>query len=140
MADLKTVPAFDLQAHSVHSDGTLSPADVVTRAGAAGVELFALTDHDTVDGVAEALAHAPMKVVPAVELSSVHAEHEDLHILGYGLDHTDPNLLSTLADFRADRVRRIHAMADRLRELGFTIELPDHKAPGRPHLAAALAP
>src|SRR3954447_9638305 len=133
MADLKTVPAFDLQAHSVHSDGTLSPADVVTRAGAAGVELFALTDHDTVDGVAEALAHAPMKVIPAVELSSVHDEHEDLHILGYGVDHTDPHFLATLQDFRDDRIRRIHAMADRLRALFF-----DHPAPGRPHLAAAL--
>src|SRR3954451_10636646 len=139
MADLKTVPAFDLQAHSVHSDGTLSPADVVSRAAAAGVELFALTDHDTVDGVAEALAHAPMKVIPAVELSSVHDEHEDLHILGYGLDHTDPQLLATLEDFRADRVHRIHAMADRLRDIGFTIDLPEHKAPGRPHLAAAIA-
>src|SRR3954464_3071720 len=140
MADLKTVPAFDLQAHSVHSDGTLSPADVVARAAAAGVELFALTDHDTVDGVAEALAHAPMKVIPAVELSSVHHEHEDLHILGYGLDHTDPHLLATLQDYRDDRIRRIHAMADNLRALGFDLDPAyyDRPAPGRPHLAAAL--
>src|SRR3954462_5488938 len=139
MADLKTVPAFDLQAHSVHSDGTLSPADVVSRAAAAGVELFALTDHDTVDGVAEALAHPPMKVIPAAELSSVHDEHEDLHILGYGLDHTDPQLLATLADFRQDRIRRIFAMADRLPEIGFTIPEIDPPSPGRPLLANALA-
>src|SRR3954451_12772619 len=140
MADLKTVPAFDLQAHSVHSDGTLSPADVVSRAAAAGVELFALTDHDTVDGVAEALAHAPVKVIPAVELSSVHDGHEDLHILGYGIDHTDPQLLATLQDYRDDRIRRIHAMAENLRALGFDLDPAyfDRPAPGRPHLAAAL--
>ncbi len=79
-----------------------------------------------------------MKIVPAVELSSVHNGFEDLHILGYGLDHTDPDLLATLEDFRGDRVRRIEAMADNLRAEGFTIELPEHKAPGRPHLAKAL--
>src|SRR4051812_32274397 len=140
MAHLKTVPAFDLQAHSVHSDGTLASADVVARAAAAGGELFALTDHDTVDGVAEAIAHAPMKVIPAVELSSVHDEHEDLHVLGYGLDHTDPRLLATLRDYRDDRIRRIHAMAGNLRALGFDLDPAyfDRPAPGRPHLAAAL--
>src|ERR1700712_3443769 len=96
---------FDLQSHSTHSDGALSPTEVVQRAGAAGVELFALTDHDNVDGVAEAIANASIKIVPAVELSSVHAEHEDLHILGYGVDYTDPQFLATLEDFRQDRTR-----------------------------------
>src|SRR3954447_15545353 len=140
MAEVKTVPAFDLQAHSLHSDGALSPAEVVECAGAAGVELFALTDHDTVDGVAEAIAHAAMKVIPAVELSSVHDGHEDLHILGYGIDHTDPQLLATLQDYRDDRIRRIHAMAENLRALGFDLDPAyfDRPAPGRPHLAAAL--
>ncbi|HWK28071.1 MAG TPA: PHP domain-containing protein [Solirubrobacter sp.] len=133
---------FDLQAHSTYSDGTLAPAEVVARAAAAGVELFALTDHDTVDGVPEALAAADgIRVIPAVELSAVDAGHEDLHFLGYALDHTDPALLATLADFRADRVRRIFAMAERLRSLGLVVEddaLRAHAAPGRPHLADAL--
>jgi predicted metal-dependent phosphoesterase TrpH len=141
MHEQETPPAFDLQSHSTHSDGSLAPAQVVQRAAAAGVELFALTDHDTVDGVPEALAAATtLKLVPAVELSSVHREFEDLHVLGYGLDHTDAQLLETLADFRQDRVRRIHAMAGNLRELGFTIDHArlDRPAPGRPHLADAL--
>jgi predicted metal-dependent phosphoesterase TrpH len=141
MPESKTAPAFDLQSHSTHSDGTLAPAEVVKRAREAGVELFALSDHDTVDGVAEALAAAgEMRVIPAVELSSVHAEHEDLHILGYALDHTDPTLLATLEDFRADRVRRIFEMANRLRERGFSLDdaFLDRPAPGRPHLAEAL--
>ena len=139
MADHQTAPWFDLQSHSTYSDGTLAPADVVQRAEQAGVRLLALTDHDTVDGVNEAIAAArTVRIVPAVELSSVHNDFEDLHILGYGLDHTDAQLLATLEDFRGDRVRRIEAMADNLRAEGFTIELPAHKAPGRPHLAKAL--
>lgn len=141
MPDSETAPTFDLQSHSTYSDGTLPPAEVVKRAQAAGVQLFALTDHDTVDGVEEALSAAgDMRLIPAVELSSVHGTYEDLHILGYGLDHTDERLRATLADFRQDRIRRILAMADNLRELGFTINPArlQHEAPGRPHLAAAL--
>src|SRR5690242_12027716 len=129
MAANETAPWFDLQSHSTYSDGTLAPADVVQRAEQAGVRLLALTDHDTVDGVNEAIAASrTVKIVPAVELSSVHNDFEDLHILGYALDHTDPQLLATLEDFRGDRVRRIEAMADNLRAEGFTIELPAHKA------------
>ena len=139
MPEDQTAPWFDLQSHSTYSDGALEPAEVVRQAEAAGVRLLALTDHDTVDGVNEALrAATTVTVIPAVELSSVYREFEDLHILGYGLDHEDPHLLKTLEDFRGDRVRRIHAMADRLREAGFTIELPEHKSPGRPLLAKQI--
>lgn len=144
MAFDETAPTFDLQSHSTHSDGSLAPAEVVARAANAGVTLLALTDHDSVDGVPEALAAARVKniaLVPAAELSSVHDSHEDLHILGYAFDHTDSTLRDALEDFRADRVRRIFAMADRLRELGFALDdtaFKDHAAPGRPHLADAL--
>jgi 3',5'-nucleoside bisphosphate phosphatase len=139
MPEHQTAPWFDLQSHSTYSDGTLPPAEVVKRAEQAGVRVLALTDHDTVDGVNEALrAATTTRVIPAVELSSVYNDYEDLHILGYGLDHTDPELLETLADFRQDRVRRIVAMAEKLREAGFTIDLPEHKAPGRPILAKQL--
>src|SRR5688500_9051755 len=141
-------PSFDLQAHSVHSDGTLPAAEVVERAAAAGVELFALTDHDTVDGVPEAAAKAGelgLRFSPAAELSAVHGGHEDLHVLGYELDVADLELIAVLEDFRGDRARRIEAMAGRLRELGF--ELDDAplvarreagKPIGRPHLADAV--
>src|SRR3954447_16496686 len=141
-------PSFDLQAHSVHSDGSLPAAEVVERAAAAGVELFALTDHDTVDGVPEAAAKARelgMRFSPAAELSAVHGGHEDLHVLGYELDVADPDLLATLHDFRGDRARRIEAMAQRLRELGFELDDAPLRARrdagkpiGRPHLADAV--
>jgi predicted metal-dependent phosphoesterase TrpH len=137
-------PRFDLQSHSVHSDGTLAAAEVVARAAAAGVELLALTDHDTVAGVPEAQIAARehgIRLSPAAELSSVHGEHEDLHILGYELDPTDPGLQAALEDFRADRGRRIHAMANRLRELGFELDestFAERESVGRPHLADAV--
>src|SRR3954454_15357110 len=143
MPEDKTAPTFDLQSHSTCSDGTLPPAEVVARAAAEGVRLLALTDHDTVAGVPEALRAARqhgLTLVSAAELSAVHGGYEDLHILGYGIDHTDGVLLAALEDYRADASRRILAMADRLRELGFSLrdELFDRPAPGRPHLAEAL--
>ena len=136
-------PAFDLQSHSTHSDGSLPAAEVVARAAAAGVELLALTDHDSVSGVSEALAAAGehgVALSPAAELSAVHGGYEDLHIVGYELDHEDPELRAALADFRADRGRRVHAMADRMRELGFALDAAglDRPSVGRPHLADAI--
>jgi 3',5'-nucleoside bisphosphate phosphatase len=141
-------PAFDLQSHSVHSDGSLPAAEVIATAAAAGVELVALTDHDTIDGVPEAIeaarAHG-IRISPAAELSAVHGAHEDLHVLGYGLDVADADLLALLEDYRGDRARRIEAMADRLRELGFQLDDAPLRARreagkpiGRPHLADAV--
>jgi predicted metal-dependent phosphoesterase TrpH len=137
-------PTFDLQSHSTHSDGALPPGEVVARAAADGVELLALTDHDSVAGVAAAEAAARahgLCLLPAAELSAVSGDREDLHVLGYGIDHTDPVLRERLEDARADRGRRIAAMADRLRELGWEIDssrLEVEGALGRPHLARAV--
>lgn len=141
-------PAFDLQSHSTVSDGTLPPAEVVARAAAAGIELFALTDHDAIDGVDEALDAAAriggIRVVPAAELSALDGEHEDFHICAYGIDHHDPALVAALADFRADRNARGARMADALRACGWELDADDLDARaasgrpiGRPHLAAA---
>ncbi len=143
-ASAAAAPTFDLQSHSVHSDGALPAADVVARAAAAGVELLALTDHDTVDGVEEALAAARsapgLGLVPATELSALDGDHEDLHVLGYGVDHRSPALAEALRAFRADREGRAGRMADALREVGWVLEVPDRGgAPvGRPHLAQAV--
>ena len=141
-------PTFDLQSHSVHSDGHLPAAEVVRRAADAGVELLALSDHDTVDGVDEALAEATrcgIRVVPATELSSIDGEYDDLHILGYGIDHHDEALLAMLERFRADRDGRAGRMAAALREIGFEVDedaLAGRRAAGkpigRPHLAQAV--
>jgi predicted metal-dependent phosphoesterase TrpH len=141
-------PTFDLQSHSIHSDGTLPAADVVAHAARAGVQLLALTDHDTTDGVAEARAAARghgIAFSAAAELSAVHGSYEDLHVLGYELDDMDDELIAALHDFRGDRARRIEQMADRLRELGFELDDAPLRARraagkpiGRPHLADAV--
>src|SRR3954466_10101896 len=83
-------PTFDLQSHSIHSDGALPASAVVAHAAEAGMRLIALTDHDTIDGVPEAERAARERGIAfsrAAELSAVHGDHEDLHILGYELDH-----------------------------------------------------
>jgi predicted metal-dependent phosphoesterase TrpH len=141
-------PRFDLQSHSIHSDGALPPAEVVQRAGKAGIELLALTDHDGVDGVDEALDAARtvgIGLVPAVELSAVHDAREDLHVLGYGIDHHDQAFAGRTAEARADRFTRAERMADRLRELGFEVDegplkrrRDSGRAIGRPHLSKAV--
>jgi predicted metal-dependent phosphoesterase TrpH len=137
-------PTFDLQSHSVHSDGALTPVAVVAAAAEAGVELLALTDHDTVDGVADAESAARehgLRLVPAVELSAVDPLGEDLHVLGYEIDTADAGLAERLESFRADRRGRIGRMADAMEELGWEIDrtlFGDLESPGRPHLAAAV--
>jgi 3',5'-nucleoside bisphosphate phosphatase len=141
-------PKFDLQSHSVHSDGALTPDEVVRAAAQAGVELFALSDHDTAAGVAEAQAAADelgISLVAATEITSVFDGQQDLHVLGYLIDPSEATLTETLEHSRSDRERRAQAMADALRELGF--ELDDEalaqraaqgKSIGRPHLAQAV--
>jgi predicted metal-dependent phosphoesterase TrpH len=141
-------PTFDLQSHSLYSDGALGPREVVARAAAAGVELLALSDHDTTDGVdaaMEAAAEHGIRVVSAVEISAVDPAGGDLHILGYGLDHRDSRLVARLAEFRADRAHRGWAMVAALRELGFEVDeealrrrTARDKSLGRPHIAQAV--
>jgi 3',5'-nucleoside bisphosphate phosphatase len=141
------LPIFDLQSHSVHSDGVLSAAEVVAAAAQAGVRLLALSDHDSVDGVQEALDTAQrlgLGLVPAVEISALDENNQDQHILGYLIDHRDPLLSERLESYRLDREGRAGRMADALRELGFELdETPlqaraaEGKSIGRPHLARA---
>jgi 3',5'-nucleoside bisphosphate phosphatase len=153
------VPRFDLQSHSTRSDGVLEPAAVVARAAQAGVQLLALSDHDTIAGVDEALAAGAehgVTVVPAIEISAIdhpsrvasdggeHGVARELHILGYLIDHSDPQLTKTLAGFLADREQRTLRMADNLRDLGIELDQQAIDARvragepiGRPHLAEA---
>lgn len=141
-------PQFDLQSHSVHSDGALAPAQVVELAHAAGVRRLALSDHDTVAGVQEALDAGRglgISVVPAAELSAIDGEHEDLHILGYRIDHHQPELLAALERFRADRETRAQRMAGALAQSGFQLDdqvlarrRREGASIGRPHLARAV--
>jgi 3',5'-nucleoside bisphosphate phosphatase len=142
---------FDLQSHSTNSDGALPAAEVVQRAAEAGVELLALSDHDTVGGVSEALAAGAkhgVRVVTAVEISAVDEgapTPRELHILGYGIEHEGAVLTSRLEEFLGDREQRTLRMAEALKELGFALDeqqiqerVAAGKPIGRPHIAEAV--
>jgi len=142
---------FDLQSHSTHSDGALPAAEVVQLAGQAGVELLALSDHDTISGVAEAVEAGKrfgVRIVPAVEISAVDdgaPVGRELHILGYDIDHTGPPMTDSLVGFLADREQRTLRMRDGLREAGLQLDetelderIAQGKPIGRPHLAGAV--
>lgn len=138
---------LDLHLHSTASDGKLSPAEVVRKAAEADLAVIALADHDTVDGIVPALEAAktfpPLKVIPAVEISTDIPKGE-LHLLGYFIDYTDPNLQSTLQRMRHSREGRAEGMITKLRNMGVLIELERVKeiagtgSIGRPHIAQAM--
>ena len=142
---------FDLQSHSTHSDGSLPASEVVARAAEAGVELLALSDHDTVTGVSEAIAAGDehgVRVVPAVEISAIDAGAKvprELHILGYLIDHEGQGMSARLEEFLADREARTMRMAQALKDCGFELDeeeiqarIAEGKPIGRPHLAKAV--
>jgi predicted metal-dependent phosphoesterase TrpH len=143
-----SAPTFELQSHSTYSDGELSPAAVVRAAAQAGVELLALTDHDTTDGVSEAAKAAKaagLRFVTGVEISVLDPGAQDLHICGYLIDPADAALEEQLRRSRADREQRAESMATALTELGWAVEgrqLNARRAAdqtiGRPHLAEAV--
>lgn len=137
----------DLHIHSTASDGRLSPADVVRKSLENGVSIIALADHDSVDGIAPALATAgafpQLKVIPCVEISTDVPEGE-IHILGYFIDYTNPELLTTLGRMRHSRQERARGMIAKLGNLGIHIEwqrvleIAGSGSMGRPHIAQAM--
>lgn len=138
---------IDLHAHTTASDGTAAPEDVVRDALAAGVDVLAITDHDSVDGIDPAVAAASgtaLVVVPGVELSAEVGTATDVHILGYFIDHRSPALLAELERLRLARLDRARLMVAALAEAGYDLTLDDvlvHAragAVGRSHVARAL--
>ncbi|HEU5418340.1 MAG TPA: PHP domain-containing protein [Streptosporangiaceae bacterium] len=136
----------DLHSHSTASDGTTSPAEVMARAAAAGLDVIALTDHDTVAGHAEAAAALPpgLTLLPGMELSCRLAGHS-VHVLAYLFDPADAELAAEMAAIRDSRVARARAMVSRLAELGAPVtwdqvtQIAGDGVVGRPHIARALA-
>lgn len=135
----------DLHAHTTASDGVLTPVELVGLARARGLAVLAVTDHDSVAGVAEAWRAAPdgLRIVPGVELSC-RVDGREAHILGYGFDPEEPGLRSALAKFAEARRVRGRRMVERLQGHGVDIEFEDVErmggsgSIGRPHVARAL--
>jgi predicted metal-dependent phosphoesterase TrpH len=142
---------IDLHAHTRCSDGTDSPAELVAAAVAAGLDVVALTDHDTEAGWAEAAAAVPpgLTLVPGAELSCTSPDGRGgwctVHLLAYLFDATSPALAAEQARLRDERRDRLHRMAIKVAEDGHPIDpdgflagIPDGVPAGRPHLARAL--
>lgn len=136
----------DLQLHSTASDGTDTPAELVALCAARGVRVIALTDHDSVLGVDEALAAGRqwgVRVIPALEFSTRSESARDLldiNILALGIRHQDAELLATLARILASRIEQKIRQIERLQTYGVAIEVDDVLAraqgvPGRVHIA-----
>ena len=139
---------IDLHLHTTASDGLLIPAGLVARAAAAGLTIIAVTDHDTVGGLAEAAdagrTHG-MRVIAGIEVTAVE-DTDDVHVLGYFIDPGSPILAAFLREQREDRTRRVREIGERLRSLGLTVDVdaliatadPATRSIGRPAIADAL--
>lgn len=137
----------DLHLHTTASDGLLSPPELVNMAAKAGLKVMAVTDHDSVEGIAAALAAArglsDLQVIPGVEISTDVPQGE-VHVLGYFVDYLDSEFLAELARLRNSRQVRARKMLDKLAGLGIDIkwerikEIAGEGSMGRPHVAQAL--
>lgn len=136
----------DLHAHTNASDGSLSPAMLVSRASRLALKVIAITDHDTVAGVAEGQAAgqaAGVEVIPGVEINT-DVPGAEVHVLGYFVDHTHAELNTELARIREGRVGRARRMAEVLTGMGAPVtferilQIAGEGAIGRPHVAQAL--
>jgi len=136
---------IDLQSHSTFSDGELPPAQVVATAVEQGVTTLALTDHDGIDGVAEAAraaSEAGIALVPATEISCVHGGLDDMHMLGYWVDTTA--IAPAMQRAQQERITRAEEIVERLNAQGVPVRFEDAIAQagdassvGRPHIAKA---
>ncbi|MGC8722703.1 MAG: PHP domain-containing protein [Acidobacteriota bacterium] len=137
---------IDLHVHSTCSDGTFTPAELVREAKAAGLTHMALTDHDTVEGVAQARSEAHRQGIAFLSGLEISAEYQPgtMHILGYGVDETSPPLLERLTAVQRWRGERNPKIVEMLGHLGVALTLPEVEAVsggglvGRPHFAKVL--
>ena len=141
------VVEVDLHLHTTSSDGRLSPTELVKLCAARGLKVISVTDHDSTDGISEALEAAAvfpqLTVVPGIELSTDVPDSE-IHMLGYFVDHESEEFQRTLQTFRAGRQDRARKMVEKLDSLGLPIswervkEIAGAASHGRPHVAQAM--
>lgn len=136
----------DLHLHSYHSDGYHAPEKLIEKANSHGIKILSITDHDSVNGIGEAIEYAEkfgIEVIPGVEISTDIRDTE-VHILGYFVDPKNKDFEHYLNFFREERYKRAIRMVKKLNILGLDITLDDvlvfakDSAIGRPHIAQAL--
>lgn len=136
----------ELHCHTTASDGQLTPTELVDRALALGITSLAITDHDTVAGIEEALEVArpfSIRIISGVELSC-HYEGQEVHLLGYFFEHRDPMFLELLENLQAERRERVNQILEKLAKAGVSLSYEEVEQEttgevlGRPHIAKAL--
>ena len=137
----------DLHLHTLASDGRLTPTQLVQLAASQGLRTISVSDHDTTDGLAEAMEAAKdfpgLRIIPGIELSA-DVPGDEVHVLGYFIDPGNAELQSELTRFREGRLGRAKAMVEKLGDLGIHVEwervqhFAGDGAVGRPHIALAL--
>lgn len=137
----------DLHTHTTASDGTLEPAELVREAARRGLRVLAITDHDSTEAIAPALAAArecpPLEIVPGIEINT-EVPGTEVHMLGYFVDHEASWFGETLREFREERAARVHRIAERLAALGCPVDpaevlaLVREGSAGRPHVARVM--
>lgn len=147
MGNLDAVFKADLHTHTHYSDGYLTPEELIINAKHAGLTHLAITDHDNVDAIDEAVSIGVkngLEIVPGVEISAEHNGRET-HILAYYFDYHNEELLSYLKNFRKERLKRAEKIVEKLNELNIPITLADvlarvkgNGSVGRPHIAVAM--
>ena len=118
---------IDLHVHSTESDGTLTPEDLVAEAKKAGLAAFALTDHDTCQGVCKAMplaASAGIELIPGIELSTDY-HGKEVHIVGLYIDIENEQLLKKTAEYRKCRSERNALMVEALQKEGLSITMEE---------------
>jgi predicted metal-dependent phosphoesterase TrpH len=137
---------IDLHTHSTASDGKLSPSELIAYAAKVGIEVIALTDHDTLSGLQEARQEAErlgIEFIPGIEISAEY-DPGSMHMLGYFVDPEDEDLMETLAWLRGGRDDRNRIILKKLADLGCPLEwdevasLAEGETMGRPHIANAM--
>jgi predicted metal-dependent phosphoesterase TrpH len=137
---------IDLHTHTTFSDGSYSPTELVELAIQQGLDILAITDHDTTDALPEALEATKdlsLELIPGIELSA-QFQNREMHILGYFVNQADPQFQARLEGLRATRITRIDHILDRLHSFGIDISLEEVQQAsgigtiGRPHIAQVL--
>lgn len=136
----------DLHVHSLHSDGTYTPAQLVKQSIACGLSAIAITDHDTTASIPEAQAEAKgsdLEIIAGIELTAQY-ENREIHLLGYFIDYDNKILLEKLKLVQQNRIERVHKIIENLETLGVALkartvfDISGKSTVGRMHIARAL--
>lgn len=137
---------IDLHMHTTYSDGAFSPTELVLKAKSTGLDVISITDHDSINGIKEAMAvgkEVGVEIIPGLEIST-DLDEKEIHLLAYFIDIDNEELQKYLSFFREERFHRAKRIVQKLRNLGLPITIDDvmtlaqNSAVGRPHIAFAL--